>query len=363
MSLLTRLSNHRGVLQLASLLAISASAALLAGCDDAVSSEVQSTTTPVKLIEVPDLSANIEDRFVAKIEATNRAVLSFQVGGQIEAINVKMGDYVTQGQEIARIDSTDYQLAFDAREAEYELAKTHFERSSTLVKRKLISADAFEQAETSYKAAKIALNQAEIELQHTRILAPFDGLISLSHAKAHQIVGANQAVFSILDTHQMDVKFSLPVSYVEQHGFDHLSSSDLTVTMDTHRHTRIDASFKEISTRPNTDTNTYTARVTFNTPKGMNLLTDMTGEVNVPTPDPVRHYRIAETAWISKDTHTGQVWRFDPATNTVHQTEVEMDAAGNVVAGLSRGDLIVQAGIDILEEGQLVRPWSQEGGI
>ncbi|MGL6258752.1 efflux RND transporter periplasmic adaptor subunit [Vibrio sp. WXL210] len=345
------------------LLGVTLLAALLSGCDNAVSSEVHNPITPVKLIEVPDLSTTPEDRFVAKIEATDRALLSFLVGGRIEAVHVNMGDYVVKGQEIARLESSDYQFAHDARAAEYQLAKTQYERSKTLVERKLVSADAFEQAETAYKAARIALNKASIELDQTRIVAPFTGLISMSHVKPHQIVGANQAILTLLDTNQMDVKFSLPVTYVERHGFDHLSMAELSVTMDTHRDTRIVASFKEISTRPDADTNSYTARVTIKTPPSMNLLTDMTGEVNVPSPEPVRHYQIAETAWVSKDAHAGLVWRFDPLTRTIQQVEVTMDAAGNVVSGLSQGDLIVQAGTHKLVEGQTVRPWTQEGGI
>ncbi|MDN2481432.1 efflux RND transporter periplasmic adaptor subunit [Vibrio agarivorans] len=363
MSQLTPMSVRWKSLSLPAVLAIAAISGLITGCNDAVSSEAQSQITPVKLIEVPDLSANPEDRFIAKIEATHRASLSFQVGGKIDVIYVKMGDYVSKGQVIARLDNADYQYARDARQAEFELAKTHFERSQTLVKRKLISADAFEQAETNFKAARVALNQAEIELHHTRIVAPFNGLISLSHAKAHQVVGANQSIVSLIDTNSMDVSFSLPVRYVEQYGLSHLKQAPLSVTMDTHRDTRILASFKEISTRPNTDTNSYTAKVTIKTPPSMNLLTDMTGEVNIPSPEPVRHYRIAETAWITKETHTGHVWRFDPKTQMIHNTEVTLDAAGNVTAGLKRGDFIVQAGGNKLVEGQVVRPWTKEGGI
>ncbi|GAL13735.1 probable Co/Zn/Cd efflux system membrane fusion protein [Vibrio astriarenae] len=363
MSPFNQLSIRGKQLPLLAALAVIAVSMLVTACNDAVSSEVTSQITPVKLIQVPDLTANPEDRFIGKVEATHRASLSFQVGGKIETIYVNMGDYVSKGQVIAKLDSKDYELARDAREAEFELAKTHYDRSQTLVKRKLISADAFEQAETSYKAARVALNQAEIELQHTRIIAPFNGLVSLSHAKAHQIVGANQAIFSVIDTNMMDVTFSLPVTYVEQHGMAHLKQSKLTVTMDTHRDSRILASFKEISTRPNTDTNSFSAKVTIKTPPSMNLLTDMTGEVNVPNPTPVRHYRVAETAWINKDSHTGYVWVYNPQTKQVHQTQVNLDAAGNVTSGLERGDLIVQAGGNKLVEGQVVRPWTQEGGI
>ena len=52
--------------------------------------------------------------FPGRTDAVQRAELAFRVPGQLQEINVKEGDLVDEGQLIARLDPTDYQLSFDA---------------------------------------------------------------------------------------------------------------------------------------------------------------------------------------------------------------------------------------------------------
>ncbi|MGD8122645.1 biotin/lipoyl-binding protein [Vibrio sp. TRT 2004] len=76
----------------------------------------------IKLVEIPDLQNSRYDRFIANIDATDRASMSFQVSGEVEVVDVRMGSVVKKGQLLAWLDPTDYQLAYDAKNAEYDLA-------------------------------------------------------------------------------------------------------------------------------------------------------------------------------------------------------------------------------------------------
>ncbi|MDN3685924.1 HlyD family efflux transporter periplasmic adaptor subunit [Vibrio sinaloensis] len=84
----------------------------------------------------------------------------------------------------------------------------------------MISADLFDQSETQFKAAQASLKQAQTDLKYTKISAPFDGVVSITFAKEHQVVGASQPVLNIIDNHVMDVVFTVPVSYVERNGLN-----------------------------------------------------------------------------------------------------------------------------------------------
>lgn len=336
---------------------------ILAGCDNAVSEEVPMVVTPVKLSAVPDLSHSHTEHFIAKVDATDRAALSFQVAGEIAAMPVRMGSKVRKGDVLAYLDPTDFQLALDARQAEYDLARTQYQRARQLVERKLISTDSFDQTETYFKAAKVSLEQAKTDLEYTRMTAPFDGVVSLTMVESNQVVDAKQPVMNLLNHQVMDVIFTIPVSYVEKYGIDGIASSPLSVTMDSQRDLSIPAQFKEISTRPNPDTNSYTARVTIRTPKTLALLPDMTGQVNLQSEASVPNYRIAESAWVEKSTGKGVVWTFNESDQTVQKTSVTINDDGYVVAGLQQGDLVVEAGAQGLSQGQRVKAWTKEGGI
>ncbi|MDA0148413.1 efflux RND transporter periplasmic adaptor subunit [Vibrio sp. LaRot3] len=357
------LNNKMKLKPLATLLSMGAISLFLSGCNQANSEETAPIVKPVKLMQVPDNAQHQYDSFIAKIDATERAGLSFQVAGEIEHIFVKMGSQVSKGQTLAKLDPTDYQLALDAKQAEFDLANTAYQRAKTLFGKKLISTDDFDQRETEYKAAKSSLEQAKTDLTYTQIIAPFDGVISLSFSEEHQVVGANQPVLNLINNKIMDVVFTIPVTYVESHGLERISNSALSVTMDSHKQIQIPATFKEISTKPDTDTNSYRAAVTIERPEHLNLLSGMTGQVNLQKRDYTKGVMLSDSAWVSRDGETGTVYRFDEQTQIINAVTVGIDDNGHVTYGLNPGDWVVEAGVEKLVSGQQVKAWAKEGGI
>lgn len=353
----------KGIKQLAQLGAIGLLLLSVTGCNKANSEITDPVVKPVKLIEVPNANADQYDSFIANIDATERASLSFQVSGEIQSIEVKMGTVVKKGEVLASLDPTDYQFAYEARLAEFNLAKTAYQRAEQLHNKKLISVDTFDQSYTTYKAAEAALEQAKTDLDYTQIIAPFDGVISLTLSKQNQVVAASQPIMNIIDNSVMDVVLTIPVSYAEQYGLNHIANSSFDVVMDSHRDVVIPAAFKEISTQPDTDTNSYSASLTFERPKKINLLPGMTAQVHLLKHANSQTITLADTAWVSKIDKQGELYRFDQETKIINKIQVELDENGNVIAGLNQGDLIVEAGVENLLPGQQVKAWTKEGGI
>lgn len=353
----------KGMIPVGKWVAVGAIAVTIAGCNKANSEVNQSVITPVKLVEIPNLLDSRYDTFIANIDATNRAAMSFQVAGEIEKVDVRMGSSVKKGEPLAWLDPTDYQLAYDAKNAEYALAKTAYQRAVALHAKSLISVDTYDQSETAYKAAKAAFEQAKTDLAYTQITAPFDGVVSLIFSKEHQVVGSNQPILNVIDNQILDVVFAIPVSYAEQYGLDHIESSSFNVVMDSHQHLAIPAKFKEISTQPDSDTNSYTASLSFERPTNLNLLPGMTAQVQLLNEKRFAKVDIASSAWISRDGDHGQLFKFDKQQQVITAVDVTLDAQGNVISGLNEGDLIVQAGVENLVAGQHVKAWTKEGGI
>lgn len=188
---------------------------LLTGCNKAISEPAEPLIKPVKLLAVKDLTVDDSDAFLARIDATYRAQLSFQVGGEVEKLLVRMGQGVEKGEVLATLDPKDLQLALDAAQAQYALAKTQWERAKSLYSKKLISTDSYDQKETQYKAALASFEQAKTDLSYTKIQAPFDGVVSYTYVKPYQVVGEKQEILNLIDNTTLDVSFTLPVSYAE----------------------------------------------------------------------------------------------------------------------------------------------------
>ncbi len=336
---------------------------VLTGCNKAVSEPIEPQAKPVKLLAVKDLSVEDSDAFLARIDATRRAQLSFQVSGEIEQLLVRMGHEVKKGDVLATLDPKDLQLALDSAQAQYALAKTKWHRAKSLHSKKLISTDEYDQRETQYKAALASFEQAKTDLSYTEIHAPFDGVISYTYVKPFQVVAEKQQILNLIDNTSLDVSFTLPVTYAESVSLSSLQNADMWVTMDSEPGKRIPGTFKEISTQPNTDTNSYEAIVTITRPSDRNLLTGMTGQVHIARQDVSDAQTLPDSAWVNKESKKGEVWVMDGKTQKVQKVTVILNDTGGVESGLDKDDYVVIAGVERLVEGQVVKAWVREGGI
>lgn len=336
---------------------------LLTGCDKAISEPVDPQIKPVKLLAVEDLSVAESDAFLARIDATYRAQLSFQVGGEIKQLLVKMGEEVRKGDLLATLEPSDLQLALNAAQARYSLAKTEWQRAKQLHEKKLVSTDSYEQQETQYKAALANWEQAKTDLSYTEIHAPFDGVVSYTYVKPHQVVAEKQEILNLIDNRVLDVSFALPVTYVESLSLAQLKQAEMWVTMDSEPNKRISGQFKEISTRPNPDTNSYQAVVTIDRPEDRNLLTGMTGQVHIAKENIANLLLLPDSAWVTKQASQGEVWVMDSETQQVNRVTLTLNAQGGVESGLDSNDYVVIAGVEHLVEGQTVKAWEREEGI
>lgn len=336
---------------------------LLTGCNKAISEPAEPLIKPVKLLAVKALTVDDSDAFLARIDATYRAQLSFQVGGEVEKLLVRMGQGVEKGEVLATLDPKDLQLALDAAQAQYALAKTQWERAKSLYSKKLISTDSYDQKETQYKAALASFEQAKTDLSYTKIQAPFDGVVSYTYVKPYQVVGEKQEILNLIDNTTLDVSFTLPVSYAESVSLSVLKNAEMWVTMDSEPSKRIPGKFKEISTQPNIDTNSYEAIVTITRPTDRNLLTGMTGQVHIAKQNKSNAMTLPTSAWVNKQESQGEVWVMDSSTQQVSKVTLSLNESGAIESGLDNNDYVVIAGVERLVEGQVVKAWIREEGI
>ncbi|KYX95242.1 efflux transporter periplasmic adaptor subunit [Vibrio parahaemolyticus] len=336
---------------------------LLTGCNKAISEPAEPLIKPVKLLAVKDLTVDDSDAFLARIDATYRAQLSFQVGGEVEKLLVRMGQGVEKGEVLATLDPKDLQLALDAAQAQYALAKTQWERAKSLYSKKLISTDSYDQKETQYKAALASFEQAKTDLSYTKIQAPFGGVVSYTYVKPYQVVGEKQEILNLIDNTTLDVSFTLPVSYAESVSLSALKNAEMWVTMDSEPSKRIPGKFKEISTQPNIDTNSYEAIVTITRPTDRNLLTGMTGQVHIAKQSKSNAMTLPTSAWVNKQESQGEVWVMDSSTQQVNKVTLSLNESGAIESGLDNNDYVVIAGVERLVEGQVVKAWIREEGI
>src|SRR5262245_28040138 len=150
-----------------------------------------------------------------------------RVNGRLQAVNVKLGDPVSKGQVIARVEDREIQeqvrqaeasyqvsqASIRQREADLKLAKTNLDRSRSLFERQLLPQQTYDDTEARYQAAlaqvdlakaqfeqaKARLDELKITLSNTIIMSPVDGFVGKRMLDPGAFASTNLPVVSVVD--------------------------------------------------------------------------------------------------------------------------------------------------------------------
>src|SRR3981189_2414282 len=81
---------------------------------------------PVRVIAVQHAPSGETISLTGQIQATDQVNLAFRIGGRLQERNVTVGDPVTPGQIVAKIESQDYKNARRSAEADLASARPRF---------------------------------------------------------------------------------------------------------------------------------------------------------------------------------------------------------------------------------------------
>jgi RND family efflux transporter MFP subunit len=181
----------------------------------------------VRVLEVASLDHPVTVASQGNVVARARIDLVPQVTGKVVEVspNLIEGGSFHAGDELLRVDATDYELAVvrqraEVRRAEFllmqekaeaEVARREWEElgqggeADPLVLREPQVA----QAEAEAAAARAALEQAELELSRTTLTAPFDGRVLTESVDKGQYVVAGSPLATLYATDRFEVR--LPI--------------------------------------------------------------------------------------------------------------------------------------------------------
>lgn len=154
------------------------------------------------------------DEFTGRFEAPQTVEVRARVGGYIQAVHFRDGDYVRQGQLLFTLDPRAAQAALSAAqarqaeaEAQLNLARTELARAEALLERGFLSQAALDlrrsevqTAEAAMQAAIAAVRTARLDLEYTRVTAPISGRVSDRRADPGNLVSGGSSAADVLTT-------------------------------------------------------------------------------------------------------------------------------------------------------------------
>jgi HlyD family secretion protein len=150
-----------------------------------------------------------------------------KVSGRLDAVTVRLGDRVSRGQRLAKIEDSELleqlkqadashavaEATIRQRDADLKLAQTNLERSRNLYERQLIPKQTFDDTEARYQAAqaqvdlaqaqlqaaKSRLDELKINLANTVIASPVNGFVAARTLDPGAWVTPNSSFLSLVD--------------------------------------------------------------------------------------------------------------------------------------------------------------------
>jgi RND family efflux transporter MFP subunit len=346
------------------------------GLQDCSQKQEAAKEEPVRGLRAFKVSALAESRvrrFPSILQPADVSVLSFEIAGQLKAINLQAGQKVRLGDQLAEIDPRSLQSQVEQADAGVQQAATHvdnadadFQRKQELLKRAVATQAAFDQSRTNLLTARAQLDQARHQLDlakhnldRSKLLAPFTGTIARVEVKSFAQVTIGQPILTLYSDDRFEMSFLAPPATFQSMkvGQDvDVKVADLPNLSLKGRVTELGSKAEHVSAFP------VVVRLE-NSVAGLNagMSVEVTVEeplvgggsgflvpISVLSPEGGRDFQGAATVFI-----------YDESSSTVKRRQITVGGIrGNelvVTSGLNAGDLVASAGVSYLVEGQRVK--------
>ena len=117
--------------------------------------------------------------------------------GVVESILADIGTRVAAGQPLARLESTDQEIALAQAREKAANAALRVERQRALTTAGVVTRADSEQVEFEHRDADLVLRKAQRDYDLTRIVAPFAGVVTARMARVQRLVNAGDSLFRV----------------------------------------------------------------------------------------------------------------------------------------------------------------------
>ena len=312
-------------------------------------------------------------RFPSVLQPADVSVLSFEISGQLRAVNLQVGQKVQLGDVLAEIDPRSLQSQVDQAsagvqqvEAQVENAEGDFQRKQELLKRGVTTQAAFDQSKANLTTAQTQLDQARRQLElanhnldRSKLLAPFSGTIARVEVKSFAQVAAGQPIVTLYSDDRFETSFLVPAV-----TFQSLTiGQQVDITVADLPNLSLKGAINELGSKAE-QVSAFPVVVRLeNNAVGLNAGMSVEVAIEEPLIGGGNGFLLPLSVLLPEGGKVQQrvatVFVYDNANSTVKKREIMVGGIrGNdlaVTGGLEAGDLVASAGVSYLVDGQKVK--------
>ncbi|OED40720.1 hypothetical protein AB833_11740 [Chromatiales bacterium (ex Bugula neritina AB1)] len=136
--------------------------------------------------------------------------LKAETDGRVEALNVRKGQRVKQGDVIARLSIDNREALLAVARASTVQATNEYEAARKLQKQGLQSKYNLESSAAKLEASRAQLKAAELEISYTKLIASIDGIIEDIDIETGDFVDRGTQIATLVDNSQLLITGNVP---------------------------------------------------------------------------------------------------------------------------------------------------------
>ena len=314
----------------------------------------EQVTVPVVKAETPQTGTiTLSKEVIGTVEPSDIIYVMPKVAGEILEIYVNPGDVVEAGQPLCRIDNKQIdssKISMDAAKVALDTANANLARMQVLYDSGDISAQSFEQVQTSAQSAKLQYDGAklayDLQVEYSTVTAPIAGKIESSTMALHNTVAQSSQLCVITGEGGKKVTFSVADSLRNA-----LSLGD-EIVMEK-QGTEYTGTVTEIGSMVNPQTGLFDIEASVD--NGGTLAPGVKIQLSVVS-DKSENVMTLPVDCVYYDGGDAYVYTYE--NGTVHKVPVEVgiydSERAEIVSGISEDNLVITTWTSELTEGALV---------
>jgi RND family efflux transporter MFP subunit len=301
----------------------------------------------VRTVVVENKERPSSEEVVGTVRAKLRAAIEAKVSARIEALLVAPGQMVKADELIAQLDAREIQARLDQALAMREQATRDLARGRELLDKKITTQADFDAVQARASVAEGAARETETMLGYTRIVAPFDGIVTRKLADVGDLAAPGKSIIEMEDPHALRFEADVPEALI-----GHVKLGARLPVQVAEDSAPIEGTVVEMA--PVADPASRTFLVKLDLPTAEGIQSGQFGRVWVPTGES-KSIRVPASAVLTR----GQMECVFVVVNQhaqlrlVRTGEYTSDEV-EILAGLSPGERVVSDGAESLRDGQPV---------
>jgi membrane fusion protein, multidrug efflux system len=339
-------------------------AATVMGCHDAAPPTPEARS--VRTVTVHEGADSEIASLTGQVRAKEQVGLAFRLDGRVIERPVHVGDLITAGQVVARIDPSTQRNALQAAEAslaaaEAQLAEARltFQRQQELLKDGWTPRAKFDEVQQKFLTAQAQVESAEArsriardEFDYATLVADAPGVVTSVGAEPGEVVRPGQMVVQVARQGGRDAVFDVPEELFQTTPRDPVVEVVLTDDPKVKAVGRV----RQVSPQADQATRTFEVKVgLIDPPEALRLGSTVTGRIHLAPPPGVQ----VPASALTEANGRPAVWVVNRQSLSVSLRNVEVGrydpGAVLISRGLETGELVVTAGVQMLRPGQKVR--------